>query len=554
MKINGFFRLHGHEVTKNIMRAYLLAVFFHRSLLQLKGTGIEHSPNENYLRGMSELEHYLSTLPFPKQGRMFGFLLGVDGNGLTHELWAYSGSHAGGLDSSKFVGPASDVRAKSPEFVAGEQRVGELSSAIDRMQVQPEFLELNDRLTAIREAKKKEIDALKEVHSIRRQHRTMQRTEGNDAIALNRESQLDKIQMRALKALWDRREEEAVAEFEAFNQQIQDLIQERSMLSASLHRLWFEQFTVPNAAGEEASVSELFAADGAGFPPAGTGECVAPKLFAEAARRKLSAVHFEEFWWGPPPRSEVRRHRQRYAPCRGRCQPLLKHMLTDTALVLPDDPSLVVCHADIEVLHAGQGYVVIHKPAGLLSIPGKLQSDSVQTRIAALYPEARGPMIVHRLDQATSGLMLVALDERSYHELQRQFLERKVEKRYLALLEGVPETDNGEIELPLRVDPMDRPRQVVDFKYGKEARTRWKLHALSDGRAWVHFWPETGRTHQLRVHAAHVDGLNRPIVGDPLYGNAGERLMLFAEILNFNEPYSGKPQFVKLPQRYVPIP
>ena len=485
---------------------------------------------------------------------MFGFLLGMDGEGLTHELWAYSGSDVGGLNPSKFVGPASDVRAKSPEFVAGEQRVGELSKAIEDLQRQSEFLALNDRVTAIRAAKKNEIDALKETHLLRRQQRALKRAAGFDAVSLNRESQLDKIQMRELKVAWDRREEEALREFEAVNRQIQAHIQERSALSASLHRLWFEVFTLPNAAGEEVSVSALFAAEDAGFPPAGTGECVAPKLFAEAARRKLTAVHFEEFWWGPAPRSEVRRHRQRYAPCRGRCQPLLKHMLTDTALALPDDPSKVVCHADIDVLHEGRGYLVIHKPAGLLSIPGKQQSDSVQTRIAAKYPEARGPMIVHRLDQATSGLMLVALDERSYHELQGQFLERTVEKRYLALLEGVPETDEGEIALPLRVDPMDRPRQVVDFKHGKEAHTRWKLKAVSDGRAWVHFWPETGRTHQLRVHAAHVDGLNRPIVGDPLYGNAGERLMLFAEKLIFTEPYSGKQLSVELPERYKPMP
>lgn len=488
---------------------------------------------------MSNLEKYLATFPLPTAGRMFGFLLGMDEDGCTHELWAYSGSDVGVYDPLKFVGPASDVRAKSPEFVAGERRVTELSKAIDALQQQPGYCELSDRISAIRAAKNQEIEALKALHIERRHARTLRRAAAEDAVALNRESQIDKIRMRQLKAQWEAREREVLRDSEVFDVQLKSLMKERSALSASLLRMWFELFTVPNAAGAERSVSALFSEEEARVPPAGTGECVGPKLFAEAHRRKLNVVHFEEFWWGPPPSSEIRRHRQRYAPCRGRCQPLLKYMLTDTALAMPRDPSLVVCNEDLEVLHEGRGYLVIHKPAGLLSIPGKLQNDSVKTRIEARYPDARGPLIVHRLDQATSGLMLVALDKRSYHDLQRQFLERSIEKRYLALLEGVPQSEQGEIHLPLRADPMDRPRQVVDPKYGKEARTRWQLKTVENGRAWVYFWPETGRTHQLRVHAAHVHGLNLPIVGDALYGNAASRLMLFAEHLRFNEPYTG---------------
>ena len=176
-----------------------------------------HWTDENYLRAMSKLEEYLSTLPFPKQGRMFGFLLGMDEDDVTHELWAYSGNDVGLFDPVKFVGPASDVRAKSPEFVAGEQRVGALSKAIEGLQRQSEFLALNDRVTAIRAAKKKEIDALKEAHLLRRQQRALKRAAGFDAVALNRESQLDKIQMRELKVVWERREEEALREFQAIN-------------------------------------------------------------------------------------------------------------------------------------------------------------------------------------------------------------------------------------------------------------------------------------------------------------------------------------------------
>lgn len=498
-----------------------------------------HWAFDDYLRSMSNLEQYLAGFPILSEGRMFGFLLGMDEHGCTHELWAFSGSDAGSLDPLKFVGPASDVRAKSPEFVAGERRVTELSKAIDALLHQPEFCELNDRISAIRAAKNQEIDDLKRVHSARRKERTLRRAAVHDAVALNRESQIDKTRMRQLKAQWEAHEKEVLRDFEALEMQMKLRIQERSTLSASLLRLWFELFTVPNAAGVERSVSALFSDEEGSLPPAGAGECVAPKLFAEAFRRKLKAVHFEEFWWGPPPSSEIRRHRQRYAPCRGRCQPLLKYMLTDTALALPDDPSLVVCADELDVLHEGRGYLVIHKPAGLLSVPGKLQNDSVKTRIEARYPSARGPMIVHRLDQATSGLMLVALDERSYHDLQRQFLNRSVEKRYLALLEGIPQSEQGMIYLPLRVDPMDRPRQVVDPKNGKMARTCWQLKTIEDGKAWVHFWPETGRTHQLRVHAAHVHGLKLPIVGDALYGNVSKRLMLFAEHLCFNEPYTG---------------
>lgn len=476
----------------------------------------------------------------PTEGRMFGFLVGRDAEGRTHELWAYAGCEAGFVEEQSFVGLPADVRKKSPSFVAGEKRVSELTHAVEALKTDPDYLRLQVEAEAIREAKAKELKALRELHLRRKRERDEKRRRGETNDALIRESQRDKAEIRRMKAQWKARESALLALLAPYDQEHARLTKERSSLSTELQQLWFEEFTVPNASGIERSIAAIFSGQEGETPPSGTGECVAPKLFAAAFNKKLEPMHFEEFWWGPSPKGELRRHKQRYPPCRGRCRPLLRYMLDDTALALPPDPSECICEEPIDVIHEGQGYLVIHKPTGLLSVPGKTQSDSVQTRVLTLYPKARGPMIVHRLDQATSGLMLLALDERSYHELQRQFLERTVEKRYLALLEGVPETEEGEIALPLRVDPMDRPRQVVDFKHGKEAHTRWKLKAVSDGRAWVHFWPETGRTHQLRVHAAHADGLNRPIVGDPLYGNAGERLMLFAEYIRFSEPYTGK--------------
>ena len=190
----------------------------------------------------------------------------------------------------------------------------------------------------------------------------------------------------------------------------------------------------------------------------------------------------------------------------------------------------------LEIVFEDQAILIINKPAEYLSVPGKTDADSVYRHIKQNYPNADGPLIVHRLDMSTSGLMVIAKTTEAYHHLQNQFLNRTVKKRYIALLEGIVSQDEGTIDLPLRVDLDDRPRQLVCYDYGKQAITHWKVLDRTNARTRIQFTPITGRTHQLRVHSAHQQGLNCPIVGDDIYGQKRDRLHLHAEYLEFTHP------------------
>ena len=189
-----------------------------------------------------------------------------------------------------------------------------------------------------------------------------------------------------------------------------------------------------------------------------------------------------------------------------------------------------------EIVYEDAAIIVINKPAEFLSVPGKNISDSVYTRVKAIYPEAQGPLIVHRLDMSTSGLMVLAKTKSAHQFIQQQFINKIVQKRYTALLNGVPKLKEGEINLPLRVDLDNRPMQLVCYEHGKTAITKWKIIEIKNNKTRVHFYPITGRTHQLRMHAAHQMGLNCPIVGDDLYGEASNRLHLHAGYLQFIHP------------------
>jgi tRNA pseudouridine32 synthase/23S rRNA pseudouridine746 synthase len=247
-----------------------------------------------------------------------------------------------------------------------------------------------------------------------------------------------------------------------------------------------------------------------------------------------------EFWWGQSPKSEIRKHRQFYPACKSKCEPILMtHMLKGLQIdanPFEDNPT----GKEIEVVYEDEVLLVINKPAEFLSVPGKKITDSVYQRIKEKYPEATGPLVVHRLDMSTSGLMLIAKDEATYVKLQSQFIKRTISKRYVALLDGVLHDNEGSIDLPLRVDLEDRPRQLVCFDHGKPAQTNWKKIKIINNQTLVYFYPITGRTHQLRVHASHELGLKTPIIGDDLYGTKSNRLHLHAEQLIFIHPLSNK--------------
>lgn len=335
------------------------------------------------------------------------------------------------------------------------------------------------------------------------------------------------------------KEEEAA--ISALNARIKEedspvLREERKTRSIALQRWLFSQYHFLNQRGEESDMFPLFQGV---TPPSGTGDCCAPKLLQYAYRIKLRPLCMAEFWMGASPKDEIRVEGNFYPACSAKCKPLLRHMLV--GLDVEPNPLLRTITEDVTVIYEDSDILVVNKPSGMLAVPGKDALPSVQEEIRLRYPHAVGPLIVHRLDMDTSGLMVLALTEEAYHHLQNQFLHHEVQKRYVALVEGIlPSGQKGRIDLPICPDITDRPRQMVNYQYGKRSITEYEVVENRRQYSLLNLWPHTGRTHQLRVHLAHKLGLGSPIVGDRLYGHAGKRLMLHAEELNFTHPRTGE--------------
>ncbi len=282
------------------------------------------------------------------------------------------------------------------------------------------------------------------------------------------------------------------------------------------------------------------------LPPSGAGECCAPKLLQYALTHGITPLALAEFWVGAPSRTEIRQEGAFYAPCSGKCVPILRHMLE--GLEIEDWRLKIEDFNEPQILYEDEWLMVVNKPAGLLSVPGKNDEPSVESLM--------GAKPVHRLDQDTSGLLVLAKTPEVYKTLQSYFQRRDILKRYEAVLQpngdaslnGANDANDGMIDLPLLPNPYDRPRQMVDREHGKVAITRYTIREIrADGTMLVDFYPLTGRTHQLRVHAAHSEGLNAPIVGDRLYGQAGERLMLHAAEIKFMHPVTSHEMHFCLP-------
>ena len=312
----------------------------------------------------------------------------------------------------------------------------------------------------------------------------------------------------------------------------------RKIQSKELQERVFDNYNFLNMNGVKKKLKVLFSENGHGQPASGTGDCAAPKLLQYAFSHSLKPIALAEFWWGRAPESEIRQHGNFYGACQGKCQPILAHMLE--GMKIDDNPLLInpAIYKTLEIVYEDELLVIINKPEGLLSVPGKNIEDSVYSRMKKLYPMATGPLIIHRLDMSTSGLMVIALTKKSHKILQQQFIMRTVKKCYVAVLDGLLVEDEGIIDLPLRVDLDDRPRQLVCYDYGKPAKTRWQVIERYSEQTKVYFYPITGRTHQLRVHSAHISGLGLPIEGDELYGKGSDRLHLHAEKLEIKHPFT----------------
>lgn len=326
-------------------------------------------------------------------------------------------------------------------------------------------------------------------------------------------------------------------------------------MSQDLQTWLFHQYRMMNGLGEVRDLVEIWQDYHSSprlrskypLPPGGTGDCCAPKLLQYAFLHHLRPVCMAEFWWGESPKGLIRHHGQFYPACRGKCKPVLTWMLQGLN-VDPHLDSEQMARQEPDIIYEDDTLAVLSKPDGMLSVPGKTDEISVASWAQAQWP---GAMLAHRLDMLTSGLVIVAKTMEAYRQLQLQFADRTVKKKYLAIVMGSPAKEHGVIDLPLSSDPLNRPLQVVDYEHGKRAITEYRVLAgvtkESACYTLLALWPHTGRTHQLRMHCAHADGLGCPIVGDELYGQKADRLYLQAQGITFVHPTTGKRMHFELP-------
>ncbi len=475
------------------------------------------------------------------KGKMFGVLVVADSSGRRYFLAAFSGILAGSNQLPYFVPPIYDLLQPTGYFKEEEQWISVINKQIEMSLANPVYSELHRQLSAAIEAHTMQQQVAKERYRIekrRREERRKANPSDSELIELlQRESQHQKAEIKRAK----RRGDEQIAilkeQLLPYEKEIDGLKEERKSRSAQLQQWLFEHYRVRNGLGECSSLGALFAKTTQRVPPAGSGECAAPKLLQYAYLHGLTPLAMAEFWWGASPTTIVRKEGCYYPACQSKCAPILAFMLQGIEVEPNPLAQPLAAGNSIEIVYEDDYLLVVNKPHGMLSTPGKEGVVSLYELLRKRYPEA---MMVHRLDMDTSGLLLVAKSLEIYKTLQAQFARREVHKRYEALLEGRIEPIEGEIELPLCLDPTDRPKQQVSYEYGKQAITHYRVLAQEGGRTRIALYPYTGRTHQLRLHAAHSLGLNTPIVGDRLYGAPSERLCLHAASLVFVHPVSKK--------------
>lgn len=468
-----------------------------------------------------------------EKGKMLGVLVVAKGSERGF-LAAFSGTLDGKTRHEYFVPPVFDLMAPGCYFQEEEAAISDINRRIA-------LLESGLRPSPLRAEMDKELAAYKQMMQQSKAERdALRKSVSSDEMGENEQklihqSQHQKAEYRRLKLAWEQRIFDDEATLREQQEEVARLQRERHERSIALQQWLFRQFVFLNALGEEKTLPALFAP---AIPPSGAGECCAPRLLQAAYREGLQPLCMAEFWVGASPVDEIRHYGHYYPACNSKCRPILRHMLKGLDVepnpLLADQESLLSL---LHIIYNNGELAVVSKPAGMLSVPGKDALPNVQDAIKTAIPSAKGPLIVHRLDMDTSGLMLVALTEEKYHELQDLFLHRHIHKVYHALLEhAMPVGQEGDISLPLRPDLEDRPRQMVDAKHGKPAQTHYRVLENRDGHALLELRPITGRTHQLRVHCAHPLGLNNPIVGDRLYGKPAERLMLHAKRIEIRPP------------------
>ena len=511
----------------------------------------DYEPHPLCIKACRELQAYLAKREDWQEeicrGKMFGVLIvernepGQDTPQLGY-LAAYSGQIGGRSDWEDFVPAVFDYLQPNGFFKIREAIISSMNLIIKDMEVSEK--KIQQLIQPLEGLRKSEIDKLQKNLKEAKAKRDAIRQRGNltseEEAELIRESQYMKAEFRRKKRKIEEKTEPEL-DYEKIKEDIRKIKQSRKQHSDNLQRWLFSQFNMLNDKGECKNLIDIFKDTAAKTPPAGSGECCEPKLLQYAYSLGYKPLQIAMFWWGESPKEEIRHHLHFYPACNGKCKPILQWMLPASTF----EPAAVdlSIYNKVETLYEDREITVIHKPEGLLSVPGK---DTAQPSVYALmrskYPEATGPLIVHRLDMSTSGVMMIAKTEFAYHRLQKAFLNHQIQKKYVAIISGKDIPEKGIISLPLMPDYLDRPRQIVDHEQGKEAVTEYEvLEPVDDSHFRIALYPKTGRTHQLRVHCAHQEGLNAPILGDPLYGNEkAARLHLHAEEITFEHPLTGK--------------
>ena len=581
---------------------------------------LDYQPHPLCIAVCKELQNYLSQREDWREeigkGKMFGVLIVENaqpepGTPEIGYLAAYSGQIGGRSDWDDFVPAVFDYLQPDGYFKTHEAEISGINQSIKQLEGNEHMKEAKSLIQQLQEERKRTIAAYQEKMKEAKAKRDARREAGNltpeEETEMVKESQFMKAELRRLKkSLSEKTSLET--EYEAYQADILSLKQLRKTLSDALQQWLFSQFRMQNHEGESKDLLEIFR-DAAlrdypqatiatsriaalkMVPPAGSGECCEPKLLQYAYLHGYKPLQMAMFWWGESPKEEIRHHLQFYPACNGKCKPILHWMLPDSVFEsqvaesaqnkntesslynkVEETGNCFSEEKDLETLYEDDQLTVIYKPSGLLSVPGKdLSQPSVYSIMRKKYPAATSPLIVHRLDMATSGLMIIAKTEFAYHRLQKEFLNHRVQKKYIAIIgckdpeacdkiweeakkeeqkeQGASSSTAGKqkISLPLMPDYLDRPRQIVHHEQGKEAITEYEvLERIDATHLRLALYPKTGRTHQLRVHCAHHEGLNAPILGDPLYGiEKASRLHLHAEEITFEHPLSGKEITIK---------
>jgi tRNA pseudouridine32 synthase / 23S rRNA pseudouridine746 synthase len=482
-------------------------------------------------------------------GKMFGVLVVKKADNTLGYITAFSGKLADKSLPKIFVPPIFNMRTEGSFYIRGEKKIEEIGAEIQLLKKDKTYISLKKLVKKISKEIEEDLATQRKKMKTSKLARRLRKKEANTNLdetnfdifnkKLTQESYNDQFFYKELQEYYSYKVEENNNLLADLENKITSLIELRKETSAILQNTLFEKYQFLNQQKETKGLLAIFN-NPLVKPPAGAGDCSAPKLLQYAFQNQLTPVVMAEFWWGISPNSEIRKHKSFYPSCISRCKPILNHMLEgikmDENLLLKN----LVEKEKLSIIFEDDDLIVVNKPPEFLSVPGKEINDSVYTRIKQLYPTATGPLIVHRLDMSTSGILVLTKTKEANKILQSQFIKRTVKKRYVALLDGHLTEKSGVIQLPLRLDIDDRPRQLVDFTKGKKAETNWTLINHKNGKTRVYFYPITGRTHQLRVHSAHKGGLNTPIIGDDLYGKKENRLHLHAEFIEFIHPSSKK--------------